>query len=390
MMRNLISSLLFLFYFAGTGTAQVLFYPVPAGQNFIAFHSDITVPAGSNLNGVYYRVCAFPKGHCGLAVNPDGERFAFFNIVDKNGVHELARGNGVLEQEINKDTFSGYSFWKYRWKSGETYRFYMTAVADSAAQTTDYTAYFFMPEIQQWKLIAVYRTKGIGYFTEAYSALDIIAPETNRPLQQVYFSNQWLQNEKREWLELTRAGFDNQYAGSGIMDAGTRDSAFFLLSGSAIQPKQKIGDSISRMSTTRPRIDLYRNIDSAIQARKDEQLVKEYCTGNKMNCSYKDGIYYYIINTGRKPNAKLDDELVVYYRGTLLDGTVFDKTEEEPRTFPLKRLIKGWQTGLQLIGEGGRMQLMLPSAQAYGIRHLGNIPPNSVLVFDIEIEKIKN
>lgn len=390
MMRKLINTAIFLFCFAGKNTAQVLSYPVSAKENIIGFYSNITVPAGSDMPGVYYRACAFRKGHCGLAVNPAGERFAFFNIVDRNGVHPLAQGNEVLEQEYNRDTFSGYSYWNYNWKPGETYRFYMTAVVDSAAQTTDYTAYFFTPQLQQWKLIAAYRTKGINYLTELYSASDIIAPEQNRPVQQVYFGNLWMQNEKRDWMELSKAGFVDQYAGSGIMDAGTKDSSFYLLSGSTIQPRQRIGDSITRMPATRPRIDLYRNVDSVAQAKKDEQLIADYCARTKMNCLSKDGIYYYIINPGRKPNAKLDDELVVYYRGTLLDGTVFDKTEEEPRTFPLKRLIKGWQTGLQLIGEGGRMQLMLPSAQAYSIRHLGNIPPNSVLVFDIEIEKIKN
>lgn len=386
---NLIITGFFLFCFAGSIPAQVLFYALPGAENITGFHSNITVAEGSDMRGVYYRVCAFPKGHCGLTVTPGGERMVFFNVADKNGVYQLAKGEHI-EETYGSDSLNGYSYWGYDWKPGETYRFFITAVADSAAQTTDYTAYFFTPRLQQWKLIATFRTKGINYFTGLYSASDLTTPEKIKPLQQVYFGNQWMQNEKREWKELNRVRFDDQYAGGETMDARTKDSAFLLLSGSAVQPRHRIGDSLTRTATTKPGIDLYRNVDSAAQAERDKKTIAEYCQRTKMNCSSKEGIYYYIINTGRKPYAKLDDELVVYYRGTLVDGTVFDKTDDEPRTFPLKRLIKGWQTGLQLIGEGGRMQLMIPSAHGYSIRHLGTIPPNSVLIFDIEIEKIKN
>jgi len=80
---------------------------------------------------------------------------------------------------------------------------------------------------------------------------------------------------------------------------------------------------------------------------------------------------------------------VVRYKGQLLNGFVFDETKEKPATFPLKRLIKGWQTGLPFCREGGKIRLIIPSNLAYSIRNLNVIPPNSILVFDIEVVEIK-
>jgi len=80
---------------------------------------------------------------------------------------------------------------------------------------------------------------------------------------------------------------------------------------------------------------------------------------------------------------------MVRYKGQLMDGSVFDETKEEPATFPLKRLIKGWQAGLPFCRQGGKIRLIIPSALAYSIRNLGIIPPNSPLIFDVEVVEIK-
>jgi FKBP-type peptidyl-prolyl cis-trans isomerase len=83
----------------------------------------------------------------------------------------------------------------------------------------------------------------------------------------------------------------------------------------------------------------------------------------------------------------LTDTLVVHYKGSLFsDGSVFDQTKEKPATFPLGRLIKGWQLGLTQCRVGGKIRLYIPSGSAYGIRTLSTaIPPNSILVFDVEV-----
>jgi FKBP-type peptidyl-prolyl cis-trans isomerase len=73
-----------------------------------------------------------------------------------------------------------------------------------------------------------------------------------------------------------------------------------------------------------------------------------------------------------------------------MNGEIFDQTKEKPATFPLNRLIKGWQIGLTKCKKGGKMRLIIPSALAYSIRaRAEKIPPNSILLFDIEVLDIK-
>ena len=85
------------------------------------------------------------------------------------------------------------------------------------------------------------------------------------------------------------------------------------------------------------------------------------------------------------------DTVTVYYKGWLLkDGVVFDQTKEKPATFPLSRLIKGWQVGLPRCRVGGKIRLFISSGLAYSVRSRSkDIPPNSVLVFEIEVVEAK-
>ena len=94
--------------------------------------------------------------------------------------------------------------------------------------------------------------------------------------------------------------------------------------------------------------------------------------------------------TGRQ--VSLNDTVVAQYKGYLFaDGTLyFDQTKDKPATFPLKRLIMGWQIGVPLCKVGGKIKLVIPSDLAYSIRtRAANIPPNSILVFEIEVVEVK-
>jgi FKBP-type peptidyl-prolyl cis-trans isomerase FklB len=78
----------------------------------------------------------------------------------------------------------------------------------------------------------------------------------------------------------------------------------------------------------------------------------------------------------------------VHYHGTLIDGTVFDSSVErkEPISFPVNGVIPGWTEALQLMKEGDKWQLVIPSKLAYAERGAGEkIGPNSVLIFDVEL-----
>jgi len=80
----------------------------------------------------------------------------------------------------------------------------------------------------------------------------------------------------------------------------------------------------------------------------------------------------------------------VRYKGTLLDGTVFDEVAEDadPIRLTLNRVVAGWTEGLQLIGEGGKIQLFLPAELAYGEQGNQGIGPNNALIFDVELTKV--
>ena len=74
------------------------------------------------------------------------------------------------------------------------------------------------------------------------------------------------------------------------------------------------------------------------------------------------------------------------YKGTLIDGTVFD--ENDSTKFVANRVIRGWTEGLGLLGEGGKATLYIPSDLAYGARGNQAIEPNSALIFDVEVLKV--
>ena len=98
------------------------------------------------------------------------------------------------------------------------------------------------------------------------------------------------------------------------------------------------------------------------------------------------GLQYTIVNEGAAEKIQPQDTVWVNYKGTLLDGTVFD--ENENTQFVANRVIKGWTEGLGLLGEGGKATLYIPADLAYGERGNRGIEPNSVLVFDVEVLKV--
>lgn len=103
------------------------------------------------------------------------------------------------------------------------------------------------------------------------------------------------------------------------------------------------------------------------------------------------GLQYKILEAGNDVKAGPADTVWVRYKGTLIDGTVFDQVEEgaEPVALTLNRVIKGWQEGLQLVGEGGKLQLFIPSDLGYGEQGASQtIEPNSALIFDVEVAKV--
>ena len=120
----------------------------------------------------------------------------------------------------------------------------------------------------------------------------------------------------------------------------------------------------------------------------EEPTIQAYCTANFINAT-KDssGLYYQIISPGTAPMPDLNDSVYVNYTGKYLTGTVFDQSSA-PIGFILGQLIPGWVIGLEKIGAGGQMKLVVPSSLAYGCQGYGPIQPNTVLYFDLMVTKL--
>ena len=123
------------------------------------------------------------------------------------------------------------------------------------------------------------------------------------------------------------------------------------------------------------------------QLEADKQAIRDYLSAHSIQAdSTASGMYYLITQPGSGGHPSLSAEVEVRYTGFLLDGYIFDQTPgSTTRTFPLGQLITGWQEGIPLLQRGGKGTFFLPSALGYGSGAVGDIPANSVLIFEIEL-----
>ncbi|HAB18794.1 MAG TPA: FKBP-type peptidyl-prolyl cis-trans isomerase [Verrucomicrobiota bacterium] len=187
---------------------------------------------------------------------------------------------------------------------------------------------------------------------------------------------------------------------------GTQIGANFQSKGIEVDPKAVaagIADGIAgknNLSDAELRevmTDFQTQMMAKMQARqqadgeKNAKAGQEFLAANAKKEGVKttaSGLQYKVIKsgTGKTPTAK--DTVKVHYHGTLIDGTVFDSSVEkgEPATFPVNQVIPGWTEVLQLMKEGDKWQVYIPSKLAYGEGGAGGkIGPNSALIFDVEL-----
>jgi FKBP-type peptidyl-prolyl cis-trans isomerase len=159
--------------------------------------------------------------------------------------------------------------------------------------------------------------------------------------------------------------------------------------------KAFLGDSV-QMKPEKANEKIQQFFNQMAKAEGDKALKEgdEFLAKNKTKSGVittASGLQYEIIKAGTGPKPKADDEVKCHYKGTLIDGKVFDSSIDrgEPVVFPVSRVIPGWTEALQLMPVGSKWKLYIPSSLAYGESGAGqDIKPNSTLIFEVELIEI--
>ena len=232
------------YYWGRRGPSVHLGYVVPDGVSAEWFYNELTVPEGNDVLGSYFMADGFGEGYFGMQVNSPTERHILFSVwspfttddpkaipADQR-INLLKKGEKVHTGEFGNEGSGGQSYLNYLWKAGMTYKFLMHAKPDGNGRT-EYTAYFYAPELDKWQLIASFsRPHTSTYLKHLHSFLENFEPEQGTISRQVLFSNQWILDTAGKWIELTKARFtgDNTAVQGYRMDyaGGLTGNSFFL------------------------------------------------------------------------------------------------------------------------------------------------------------------
>jgi len=261
------------FYFGRRGPSVHLKYDMPdKASDIVWFYNEITIPAGNDIEGSFFMANGFADGYFGIQVNSHDERRILFSvwspfesdkpeeIPDDYKIILLKKGENVIAGEFGNEGSGGQSYRKYMWKADQVYRFLLKG-EPSIDNSTDYTAYFYMPETGNWELIAGFRRpKTTSYLKNLYSFLENFIPETGFITRKGFFSNQWICDKNGTWYELSSAKFtaDATARKESRLDyaGGVENASFFLKNCGFIDEKTQINTQLVRSETgNRPSID---------------------------------------------------------------------------------------------------------------------------------------
>lgn len=300
-----------------------------------------TVPDSVKATGLYTEVIIHKNKGAGKTKASLAVDQTVLSLQERKGIKSIQftfPGNGTGITSAPGGTLSGSTYTvAYDWANDQKYSFLVMQATDSASKKAMYSGYIYSPTVNKWKLIGTFSTTLSGTIS-TFTAVDKQLKNYT-----VAFSNRWLLRSNNSWKAL-----DSQ----------------------TVKP---------------PVLRPFSNMDSIAQQQAEEKVL--HAKFPKDSVTYKEGIFYQLLKEGTGPLVNLTDTVVVHYKGWLYsDGSVFDQTKEKPATFPLSRLIKGWQLAVPQCRVGGTIRIYIPSGLAYGMRTFAtSIPPNSTLVFDVEV-----
>lgn len=237
----------FSFYWGRRGPSVHMTYSIPENHTAEWFYNEITVPEGKDIVGSYFMSNGFGEGYFGIQVNSESERRVLFSVWspfetdDPNAIPEehkiklIKKGAGVQTGEFGNEGSGGQSFMRYNWKAGNTYKF-LTHIRPHENGYSEYTSYFFAPEVGKWQLIAQFLRPGTTtYYTRPHSFLENFLTEQGYKGRKAFYNNQWVYTTEGKWVELTSGRFTVDETGrkGARMDykGGVDNSGFFLENG---------------------------------------------------------------------------------------------------------------------------------------------------------------
>jgi len=199
----------------------------------------------------------------------------------------------------------------------------------------------------------------------------------------------FITHKETPWLDNKHTVFGHVVEGQDVVNA--------IVKGDKIERVNiiRVGDKAKAFQADQAAFD---KLKATIKAppspgETNAKLGQEYREMNKKNVGVMEtasGLQYKFLKEGTGPKPIATDKVTVHYKGTFIDGQEFDSSYKRnmPATFPLNQVIRGWTEGVQLMNVGSKVQLVIPPDIAYGPNGRPGIPPNSTLVFEIELLKI--
>ena len=340
MNRNLAFTFLFFIGLNSFATRKdsIIYYQLPDSVKATQFMTEINV---KSFDATKYFYAGIMTDAVSISISSNGNRK---KIYFGGGNYLEIKATGIGVKASLRDGFEFY----YNWAVNLKYKLMIAVASDSAGNFSLYSGYIWLPEVSKWKLIGTVKITGrwttiqqpaLFYRPQKKGAVSINAIEV------------WCQRQNGSWKNMLQKDF------------------------------------------TPPVVNLFSHVDSLEQWQRDiiqlEELISNPRHKELTDTTYKKagGIYYQMIKEGTGRQVSVNDTVTVHYKGYLFnDNSVFDETKDKPATFPLKRLIMGWQIGVPLCKVGGKIKIIIPSNLAYSIRtRSAKIPPNSILVFEIEV-----